>query len=175
MKKIVITSKNTTKLNVAKKALAAVLPNEQFDFVVLGLEKEGGEPIGKSQIIGQIHDALTNARKDVPDAHFYICMEGGMEDDGNEMNETAYAVAESSTDRRATSSCSSFLVPNEVAKSVRSGKGFAESVNDFFKTNDTKAKGFMNILTGGVLNKEDHYLQPVIIALSTLLHEDWYN
>lgn len=175
MKKIVVTSINPVKKDVTEKVVAALLPNDTFECICLPLEKDGPEPIGKEAITAQMKDALSAARKEVADAEYYVCMEGSMLDDGVAMNEVAYVTVEDSHGTSMTSSCSSFPVPTAVAAQVREGKGFAEAVDEFYKTTGTKqGGGFVNILTNGVINKKDHYFQPLTIALSALIRKDWF-
>lgn len=175
MKKIVITSTNPVKLNVVKRVAAALFPAETFEYMPLPLETSGQEPIGKQMVMKQISIALDSAVSQVSDAEYYVCMEGGMVDDGENMDEVAYVTVRNNRGASATSNCASFPVPKTIADEVRKGKGFAEAVDEFFKTNGTKqGGGFVSILTDGRINKEDHYFQPTMIAFSSLNRVDWY-
>lgn len=175
MKKIVLTSINPVKLNVIQKVTSALFPHETFEYITLPLEKDGPEPIGREAATLQMQKAIDAAKIEISDAEYYVCMEGSMVDDGVLMNEVAYVTVENGKGVTASSSCSSFPVPHAVAAEVRKGKGFAEAVDDFFKTTGTKqGGGFVKILTGGILNKEDHYFQPTVIAFSAVEKSEWY-
>jgi non-canonical (house-cleaning) NTP pyrophosphatase len=175
MRKIVLTSTNPVKLNVVKKVASNLFPDEDFDYVTLALEKDGPEPIGKNSILNQINSAIDSAKAQIPDADYYICMEGGMIDDGIKMNEVAHVSVCPAKGESVTTSCASFPVPKAISDEVRKGKDFAVAVDEFFKTNGTKqGGGFVNILTGGIINKEDHYFQATAIAFSAVVKSDWY-
>lgn len=175
MKKIVITSTNPVKLNVVKRVTASLFPSEVFEYIPLALELSGQEPIGKEMVKRQIQTALDGAVSQVPDAEYYICMEGSMVDDGENMDEVAYVTVRNNKGASVTSNCASSPVPKVIADEVRKGKGFAEAVDEFFKVDGTKqGGGFVSILTDGQINKEDHYFQPTMIAFSGLGKIDWY-
>lgn len=175
MKKIVITSVNPVKLSALKKVASSLYPNETFEFVSLSLEKDGPEPIGRTNILKQIQDALDAGKTEIQNADYYVCIEGGMEIFDGEMHETAYAVVESTTGGKGVSSCASFRVPTWIANEVKNGKGFADAVDEFYKTQGTKqGGGFVNILTGGVINKEEHCIQALAIAFASADKKDWY-
>lgn len=175
MKKTVLTSINPVKLSALRKVVSDLYPNEAFEFVSLSLEKDGSEPIGRIKILEQIQEALDGARGQVKDADYYVCIEGGMELYGDEMHETAYAVVETSTGGKGVSSCASFRVPTWIAVEVKNGRGFADAVDEFYKTQGTKqGGGFVKILTNGIINKEDHCIQALTIAFASADKGDWY-
>lgn len=175
MKKIVLTSKNPVKLSVVKNTVEQILPDISFEYVPLDLDAKNAELFGKELIVNYMIDILAKAREFVSGAEYYVCMQGGMEDTGSEMHETAYVMVSDSTGRSEISRCSTFRVPTQVANEVRNGKDFAKSVDEFFKVQDTKtAGGFVSILTKGIVNKESHYSQPFTIALSTLVQKSWF-
>jgi inosine/xanthosine triphosphatase len=175
MKKIVLTSKNPVKLSVVKNIVEQLLPDISFEYISLDLDTKKAELFGKEHIVGYMTDILSKARESVSDAEYYVCMQGGMEDNEGEMHETAYVIVSDSTGRNEVSRCSTFRVPTQVANEVRNGKDFAKSVDEFFKVQDTKTTGgFVSILTKGIVNKESHYSQPFAIALSTLIQKSWF-
>lgn len=175
MRKIVLTSTNPVKLKVIKRITASLFGEEDFDYIALALEKDGPEPIGKESVFKQISTAIESARMQVPNADYYICMEGGMMDDDQTMNEVAHVRVQPQKGQAVTSSCASFPVPKAISDDVRKGKDFAVAVDEFFKTNGTKqGGGFVNILTGGLVNKEEQYFQAAAIAFSAVVKSEWY-
>lgn len=175
MKKIVLTSNNPVKISVVKKIAEQLLPDISFEYIPLGLDAKNAELFGKQQIINHMTEILNQAHAAVSDAEYYVCMQGGMEDDGSEMHETAYVMVRDSFGKSEISGCSTFKVPNEIAGEVRKGKDFAKAVDEFFDVKDTKTTGgFVSILTGGIVNKENHYAQPLAIAFSTLIRKEWF-
>lgn len=175
MKKIVLTSKNPVKLSVVKNIVKQLFPDMSFEYVPLDLDTKSSELFGKERIVAYMTDILSEAREVAPDAEYYVCMQGGMEDSGDEMHETAYVMVSDSSGRSEVSRCSTFKVPTQVANEVRNGKDFAKSVDEFFKVQNTKTTGgFVSILTNGIVNKESHYSQPFAIAISTLIQKSWF-
>jgi non-canonical (house-cleaning) NTP pyrophosphatase len=174
--KIVITSKNPVKEKVLKRVTASLFSNDFIEIVSLDLEKGGPEPVSKDEVLKQMYSAISEGKVNVPNAQYYVSMEGSMLDDGTSMNEMAYVVVQDSEGRSFVSSCPSFPVPKVIAQDVRGGSGFAESVDNFFKTTGTKqGGGFVKILTNGLINKEDHYYQSLVIVFSAFINKKWFD
>lgn len=175
MKKIVLASVSPVKISAVKKVADVLHPGVEFEYVSLSFEKDGPEPIGRAQILLQIQEAIDACKKEVPDADYYVSMEGGMEIYGTEMHENAYVVVESSAGGKGVSACASFRVPTWVAEQVQKGVGFADAVDEFYTTQGTKlGGGFVKILTGGAINKKDHYTQSLTIAFASADKKEWY-
>lgn len=175
MKKIVLTSINPVKLSALKKVVASLYQHDLFDFITLSLEKDGPEPIGRIKLLEQIQESLLSARAQISDADYYVCIEGGMEIYNEEMHETAHVVVESISGGRGVSSCPSFQVPTWIAEEVKKGRDFANTVDEFYKTEGTKlGGGFVKILTNGLINKEEHCMQALTIAFATVDKDQWY-
>jgi non-canonical (house-cleaning) NTP pyrophosphatase len=175
MKKIVLTSKNPVKISAVKNIVEQLFLDTYFEYIPLDLDAKNAELFGKQQILAFMKNSLSSAREAISDAEYYVCMQGGMEDSGDEMHETAYVMVSDSSGRSEVSGCSTFRVPTQVANEVRNGKDFAKSVDEFFKVQNTKTTGgFVSILTNGIVNKESHYSQPFAIAISTLIQKSWF-
>lgn len=175
MKKIVLTSQNPVKVSVVRNVMEHLVPDVSFEHIALDLGAKNTELFGKQQILTHMTNMLSKAREMVPDAEYYVSMQGGMEDEESEMHETAYVMVLDSTGRSEVSRCSTFKVPTQIAHEVRNGRDFATAVDGFFKVQDTKTTGgFVSILTNGIVNKESHYSQPFAIAISTLIRKDWF-
>ena len=155
--------------------MSRLYPNQEFAFILLSLEKDGPEPIGRSNILKQIQDALDQSKIEIPYASYYVCAEGGMEIFDDEMHETAYAVVNTSSGGKGVSSFASFRVPTWIANEIKHGKGFGEAVDELYKTQGTKqGGGFAGILTGGVVSKEEHCMQALAFALASADKSEWY-
>jgi non-canonical (house-cleaning) NTP pyrophosphatase len=175
MKKVVILSESLIKISLVKDVISHFFPNDEIEYISLALEKDGPEPFGDEEIIKQATESIAQAISQISDASFYIGMEGGMVDIDNRMVEIAKAVIQDNEGNVSISNCTTFDVPPAIAKNVRKGADFAESVDLFFKTKGTKlGGGYFSILTAGLVTKKDHYTQAVASALGKLVHKEWY-
>lgn len=176
MKKIILASGNKVKKAVVEEAFSKLLLNEQFEVVVLDLEKDGSEPFGKEATLNQIYEATKNIRSIESKADFYVAMEGGVEDSNGTMDEVAYVVIEDQVGNKAVSQSVTFPVPLKVADKVRQGISFGDAVDQVHGTKNIKTgQGFVGLLTDGLVDKKALYLQPTIIALSKLVKIEWYS
>lgn len=175
--KIILTSANPVKIQVVQKAIDNLFFNQAINLLSLDLEEKGAEPFGEDAIISQITSSIQQARQLHPNALYYIGMEGGIVEKDYGTYEAAFAVVENNTGEiQGISQSVSFPIPNQVAELVKSGVPFGKAVDQIFNTTDIKTtKGFIGLLTNDLVDKQDLYYQPTIVAFSKLTKDKWYN
>jgi inosine/xanthosine triphosphatase len=175
MKKVVIASENPVKVEVAKRAFAAVFPDESFEYIAYKSESNVPEqPMGEETIQGA-RNRLAYIKTHIPDADYWISQEGGAYTDYNEMYARAWIVVSDTEGFTAEASTASEHLPNGIAELMHSGIELGHATDMFFNQTNTKhGLGAIGYLTDGLITRMDYYLQPAIIALSELKHKDWY-
>lgn len=175
--KIILTSANPVKIQVVQKAIDNLFFNQAINLLSLDLEEKGAEPFGEDAIISQITSSIQQARQLHPNALYYIGMEGGIIEKDYGTYEAAYAIVEDNTgELKGISQSVSFPVPNQVTELVRTGIPFGKAVDQIFHTQNIKTtKGFIGLLTNNLVDKQDLYYQPTIVAFSKLINQSWYN
>ena len=175
--KIVLATENKTKISTTIEVLDLAFGKASCELKTLELESIGPEPFGETELIDRIKVSLESARMAMPDADFYIAMEGGIVENEEYMEEVACVIVqEAKNNQFGISKAVSFQIPPVIAANVKKGMGFAEAVESYFSVKDVKqGGGFINILTNGIVTKKDLYFQPTAVALSKVLHNDWYS
>jgi inosine/xanthosine triphosphatase len=175
MKTVIVASKNPVKVNVAKRAFAAVFPDEEFDFIEM--KSESGvpdQPMGEEARQGARH-RLQYIQKQHPDADFWIGQEGGLCREGDRLFARAWIAIMGKTGFMAESSTAQFYLPEKIAEYVRGGMELASATDAFFNSVNSKhGLGAVGYLTDGLVDRTEFYLPAAIIALSELKHKDWY-
>jgi inosine/xanthosine triphosphatase len=114
---------------------------------------------------GAFNRAL-GASKAVPDADFWVGVEGGIETKGNDMESFAWIVVRSREGSIGKGKSGVFFLPPRVAALIREGKELGEADDIVFKQKDSKmANGAIGILTGDVITRSTFYSEATITAL----------
>ena len=90
MRSVIVASENPVKIEVAKRAFAAIFPDEQFRFV--GIKSKSGvaeQPMEEETRRGA-ENRLRYIMEHHPDADFYISQEGGLCRENDRMFERAW-------------------------------------------------------------------------------------
>jgi inosine/xanthosine triphosphatase len=176
MKIVAIASTNPVKIEVAKRACAAVFPDETFEFIPL--KSESGVPDQPMDEEGRrgARNRLAFIKKQRPDADYWISQEGSLFRDGEKLASRAWIAAMDASGFVTESSTASFVLPEAVEKEVRGGLELGHAIDKVFNTTNSKhGEGAIWYLTDGLINRTEYYLPAAIIALSGLKHREWYS
>lgn len=175
MKKVIIASENPVKVSVAKRAFSCVYPGEAFEFVAI--KSESGvpdQPMNDETKRGAIN-RLNFIKKNYPEADFWISQEGGTFEEGDRLYNRAWMAVCDKSGYVSTSSTSQFYLPPKIVEFIKGGMELGEANDKFFSSiNSKQGIGAIGYLTGGLIDRENYYLQAAVIALSELKHQDWY-
>jgi len=109
----------------------------------------------------------------LPEADYWVGIEGGVEDENDEMaaeKSTAMAafawVVVRSGDRVGKARTGTFFLPAPVADLVRQGKELGEADDIIFgRSNSKQENGAIGLLTGNVIDRTQLYEHAVVLAL----------
>lgn len=106
------------------------------------------------------------AQELVPDADFWLGIEGGIEDDGNTMSAFAWISVIGPDGRRFASRSAAFALPPRIAELVRAGDELGEADDKVFGAHGSKRKGgAVGLLTDGAIDRAELYAHAVCLAL----------
>ena len=175
MKKVIITSTNPVKVRAVLEAFKVVFPGEEF--VHIGHKINSGvpnQPIGNSETFQGAVNRVDTASKLIPDADFWVGIEGGVEKDGNNLFAFAWVIIKDPFQTGKARSAS-FQLPPQIAAMVETGKELGEADDIVFsRTNSKQENGAVGILTGDIIDRQKLYEPAVILALIPFLHPEHY-
>ncbi len=175
MPRLIIASTNPVKVQAAVNGFRRMFPDQVLEIQSLNVES-GVSPQPRSDIetlTGAINRAA-NAQQAVPDADYWIGIEGGIEDDGVEMLAFAWVVVRSHN-QIGKGRTGTFCLPRAVAELVRHGTELGEADDVVFgQSNSKQAAGAVGLLTSNVIDRADLYEHAVILALIPFKNEALY-
>jgi len=167
MKKIIVASTNPVKINTTEIGFAKMFPNIKFNIEGVSAESEvSDQPMSEEETLQGATNRAINASKKVPNADYWVGIEGGLEEINGEMEAFAWIVIKSKEGVFGKGRTGSFFLPKKVIELVKQGKELGEADDIVFgKTNSKQSNGAVGILTDDVLTRTTYYEPAVILAL----------
>lgn len=165
MKKIIVASKNPVKLNATKEAFVRMFPDKEFE--VEGMNADSGvseQPLSDKETYQGALNRVNNAS--VHEADFYVGIEGGLEERGDEFESFAWVVVKSDNGVYGKGRSATFFLPEQVSALVKEGKELGDACDEVFQEHNAKQnQGTIGILTDNNIDRTKYYIDPTIIAL----------
>lgn len=163
---IVVASLNPVKIECVRAGFEKMFPQTEFE--VHGVDVPSGvsvQPATDAETLLGAQNRAQAARERLPDADFWFGVEGGIADDGREMEAFAWVVA-LSRERTGKARTGAFYLPPEVVNLVRQGVelGTADDLV-FGRSNSKQGNGAIGLLTADVIDRAGYYEHAVIMAL----------
>jgi inosine/xanthosine triphosphatase len=166
MMKVIVASANPVKLQAVRLGFQRMFPEQEFQVEQLvGVQGNSSQPNGDQETLQDASFRVERAAFLVPQADFWVGVEGGIEEQDLQMAAFAWVVIRSK-DRVGKGRTGAFDLPQAVADLVRQGKELGEADDIVFgRSNSKQANGAIGILTGDVIDRAQLYEQAVILAL----------
>ncbi len=174
-KRVVVASNNPVKIEAARRAFEAMFKDQPFTFE--GVSVPSGvsiQPMTDAETLQGAQNRAGQAAALVPDAHFWVGIEGGIEDTPQAMHAFAW-MAVHSPRRTSHARTATFTLPESVATLVRQGVelGVADDMV-FGRENSKQSNGAVGLLTHDVIDRAAYYEHALILALIPFFREDLY-
>jgi inosine/xanthosine triphosphatase len=176
MPKIVIASTNPVKIQAVCWGFQRMFPQEMFHFdMVSTLSGVSDQPASDAETLQGALNRAANAQSRLPQADYWVGVEGGIEDLGGEMAAFAWIVVRS-LQQCGKGRTGTFFLPPAVAELVRQGKELGEADDIVFgRSNSKQENGAIGLLTGDVIDRAQLYEPAVVMALIPFRNPQLYN
>ena len=166
MKKIIVASQNPVKINATRIAFEKMFPSEQFQVEgVIVPSFVADQPMSDEETYEGASNRAENAKIKIPNADFWVGIEGGVEDRETVMDAFGWMVILTKTTLSDARSCT-FPLPPYVTKAVRNGQELGHVNDAFFQMHNSKqGGGAVGSLTDNIVTRMDLYVQPLCLAL----------
>lgn len=175
MKKIVVASLNPVKLRAALTGFERMFPEDKFE--VQGVTAESGvsdQPSSDSETYQGAFNRAENAKVAMPEADFWVGMEGGIEAKGDDMESFAWIVVKSGN-QSGKARTGTFFLPKPVAELIKQGKELGEADDIVFgMTNSKQANGSVGLMTHDTITRASFYTEATIFALIPFRNPELY-
>lgn len=152
--KIIVASLNPVKIQCVRSGFVKMFPRTAFE--IHGVDVPSGV---------SVQPFTDAARGMAPQADYWFGVEGGIADDGLQMEAFAWVVALSGG-RVGKARTGAFYLPPEVAALVRQGIELGKADDMVFGRSNSKQKnGAIGLLTADAIDRAGYYEHAVIMAL----------
>lgn len=174
--KIVVGSTNPVKINVVQNGFRKLFPG--IEPQMFGCAAKSGisdQPMSREETFKGAKNRAYHAREMIPQADYWVGIEGGMDDTHGIMQEFAWIFVLSKDGKESKSHSPSFTVPTQIALMVRGGMEHGPASDRFFKVEDSKrTNGTIGLISNDVLTRTSYQETAVICAFIPFLHPEWY-
>jgi inosine/xanthosine triphosphatase len=175
MKKIVVASLNPVKRQAVENGFRRMLL--EMDFDILTVSVDSGVPdqprTDQESRQGALNRAR-NARMKIPQADFWVGLEGGIDYLNGDMIAFAWIVVLSES-KMGSSRTGVFRLPAVVQSLVEEGMELGDADDHVFgRENSKQQSGAVGLLTGDVVTRTTLYAQAVVLALIPFKNPELY-
>lgn len=165
---VIIASGNPAKIKAVELAFSRMFPDEKFDYE--GISVESGvsdQPMSDDETFAGALMRAQTCRESRPEATYWVGLEGGLEDIGDELHAFAWMVIFGPDELMGKSRTATFVLPPAVAELILvEGKELGEADDLVFgKTNSKQSSGAVGILTHGLIDRANYYAEALTLAL----------
>jgi len=175
MKRLVVASQNPVKVRAVELGFERMFPGQRMELqAVKGESDVPDQPMSSIEALEGATNRAEVARTVVPDADYWVGIEGGIEDSHLGMRAFAWIVV-MSRKCQGHGRTATFFLPEKVAELVRSGMELGDANDKVFgRSNSKQVNGAIGLLTGNVVDRTALYEQGVIMALVPFRNEGLY-
>jgi inosine/xanthosine triphosphatase len=175
MKTIVLASNNPVKVQAALNGFRRMFPDEKFQAELASAASEvRDQPMSDQETLQGALNRARNAARLMPDADFWVGIEGGVEEMGGEVISFSWVVVRS-RDTVGKGRTGAFFLPPPVADLIRQGQELGQADDIVFnRSNSKQDNGAVGLLTRNVVDRAQLYEQAVILALVPFKNTELY-
>ena len=176
MKKVVVGSKNPVKLEATKEAFGIIFPDDEFEFIACSAESGvSDQPFGSDETKLGATNRSDNCKIAFPEADYFVGLEGGLEEVGNEHWVFAWMCIQNKGGIYGFGRVGSFLLPYKVSELIRDGKELSDASDIVFnEVNSGYKGGTISTVTNGYMTRKDYYKEAIVYALIPFANPDLY-
>jgi inosine/xanthosine triphosphatase len=163
---ISVASTNPVKLQATLDGFQRMFPRESFEVRAVKIPAPvTDQPMTDEETLEGADTRAQHAMELMPDADYWVGIEGGVMDRGPHLSGFAWVVV-LSEGKRGVGRSGEFFLPENLAELVRQGVELGEADDRVFSRNNSKqANGAIGLLTGDVIDRINLYIPAVVFAL----------
>ena len=175
MMTIVVASHNPVKANATLAGFERMFPDGGFQLRTVSVDSGvSHQPMSEAETLVGAENRADAARKAVPEADFWVGIEGGIEDLSHGMLAYAWIVIVSNGPV-AKGRTGGFLLPETVASLVRGGTELGDANDQIFgRENSKQQEGAIGLLTGNIIDRTELYEHGVLLALAPIKSSEYF-
>ncbi len=171
--KIVVASENPVKINAVKIGFLSYYSSVEVESVKVR-SGVSSQPVDDMETKLGAHNRALNAKLSMPDADFWVGIEGGIQH--SEKHTTAFAwIIILSKNKSGEARTTTFLLPSKVSEFVKKGSELGTAIDIVFGQENSKQKsGAVGSLTKNNVSRTQLYVQAVQLALIPFINPELF-
>ncbi|RSL80870.1 hypothetical protein CEP52_017311 [Fusarium oligoseptatum] len=159
-KTVVIASNSIPKTKATREGFAQLLPGS-YEFQGISVPSNVAEqPFSDEETLSGATNRARNAQKELPNADFWVGIEGGVEPRDGSIFNFAWIVVIGKDGKLGRARTAGYFLPEKTCELLRQGVELGHADDQIFgQTNSKNGKGSVGILTDGVVDRAD-FLYP---------------
>ena len=172
---IVVASHNPVKIGAVKDAFNTQFPEAELKLSPVSVASGvSDQPMTDEETRRGARNRVSNAKSAMPDADFWVGLEGGLETYDGQLLASAWMVIEGRSGFISETRTATLPLPPAVQRLVREGLELGDANDQVFSTvNSKQAGGAYGLLTDGKYTRQGIYSQTLVLALIPFVHELW--
>lgn len=176
--KIIITSTNPVKRNATLLGFTQMFPDIEWEIVEINVPSGvNDQPMTEAETLKGAAQRVENAVHNVPDADYWVGIEGGVQFvDNGEAEAFAWVIIRAKDGRVGKGRTGTFMLPYKLIELLKQGVELGEADDIVFKQQNSKQKGgTVGTLTRDVIDRTEYYRHAVIFALIPFTNPSLYS
>lgn len=133
------------------------------------------QPRSEEETLLGAKNRATHAKSLVPEADYWVGIEGGVDEDPQGMYAFAWIYVLHRSGKCSQSKTSTFYLPPQVVALIQDGMELGHADDLVFQAQNSKQQGgSVGLLTHGLITREGYYQQAMVLALIPFLNESLY-
>lgn len=177
MQKVVIASKNKTKVSAVKEAFSALFPLEQFEYEELEVKSNVCDPVTNKETYTGALCRVEEASK-ATQADFWVGIESGVDVREGECAVFSWVVIKGKNDMIGKAKSTTFYLPDKIFRLVHDEKKLedSEAIEEISPYGEGRGHkhGTVGVLTDNLIDRTKYYVDPIVLALIPFKNPDLY-
>lgn len=173
--RVIVGSKNPVKVGCTREAFTQAFGEAGQVEGVDALSAIPAQPRSEEETLLGAKNRATHSKTLVPDADYWVGIEGGVDEDSQGMYAFAWIYVIHRSGKSSKSKTGTFYLPPKVVALIQEGMELGHADDLVFQAQNSKQQGgSVGLLTQGLITREAYYQQAMVLALIPFLNESLY-
>ncbi len=173
--RVIVGSKNPVKVGCTREAFSQAFGKLGLVEGVDAISEIPAQPRSEEEALLGAKNRATHAKSLVPNADYWVGIEGGVDEDPQGMYAFAWIYVLHRSGKSSQSKTGTFYLPPQVVALIQDGMELGHADDLVFQAQNSKQQGgSVGLLTHGLLTREGYYQQAMVLALIPFLNESLY-
>jgi inosine/xanthosine triphosphatase len=173
--RVIVGSKNPVKVGCTREAFSQAFGNVGLVEGVDALSNIPAQPRSEEETLLGAKNRATHAKSLVPEADYWVGIEGGVDEDPQGMYAFAWIYVLHRSGKSSQSKTGTFYLPPAVVALIQGGMELGHADDLVFQAQNSKQQGgSVGLLTHGLITREGYYQQAMVLALIPFLNESLF-